>query len=431
MAYDGRDRNRMHGEPPRPGGFGGRGGPGGPGGPRPQDRGPGFGPGPGAPTGFRDPGRDLNDALGGIGDALGGAMGAMGDALNSPEFREASRQMGRMAQDVTRGLGRGLGESLGRGLGDMGWQMMSVGQQVLDRTSVAANPNEQYLMPTPSVGRLYVRAGLCWWLGATFSLAAAGLLFQGLHALAYALVAAAIAVPLVVRAVKTSKEISLTKAFRACRPILTSQPAITVQKLALAIGTQADTLQEQLKEFIARSWTPQGHLSDDGKEFLLTDQLYSEYQKAAKKAKEAAKSTLTPEQTKMMDEIDAGVRSLAEAVAKVSGDAHEKFERTHTLASQIEAEARKHPETISKLGMFASYYLPTTAKLADAYAEIQAKPHASADEQAAAQRILTSLDDVNKAYEKLLDSMSVSRTLDIESDLTAMKSMMRQDGLSE
>lgn len=413
--------------PPRPSGFGGPGPDVRHGGPEAFTRGMGdaFG-------GMGDAMGGIGDALGGLGDALGGAMDAMGGAFNSPEFRDASRQLGRMAEDVTRGIGQGLGQSLGRGLGQMGRQMMNAGQDMVNR-STPVDPNDKYLLPAPSMTRQYVRAGLCWWFGACFGIAALGLLSEGVHALFYALVSAAIAVPLVLRALKATQEIRLGRAFRACRPVLLSQPAITVERLAQAIGSQADKLRGQLKEFIARSWIPEGHLSEDGVEFLLTDKLYSEYQEAAKEAqrKAASAKTLTPEQTQALEEIALGVARIAKAVEGLAGEAHDKFDRTHTLASQIGAEARKHPETISKLGMFTSYYLPTTAKLAEAYAEIQAKPHASADEQAAAQRILASLDDVNKAYEKLLDSMSASRTLDIETDLTAMKSMMRQDGLAE
>ena len=81
--------------------------------------------------------------------------------------------------------------------------------------------------------------------------------------------------------------------------------------------------------------------------------------------------------------------------------------------------------------MFSGYYLPTTARLVEAYAEIAARPHPAEKERAAAQQILGSLEQVNDAFRKLLDSLAEARTLDIESDLAAMQSMLRQDGLSE
>ena len=47
-----------------------------------------------------------------------------------------------------------------------------------------------------------------------------------------------------------------------------------------------------------------------------------------------------------------------------------------------------------------------------------------------AARILASLERINDAFQTLLGSMSATRTLDIESDLDALETMMRQDVLT-
>ena len=227
-------------------------------------------------------------------------------------------------------------------------------------------------------------------------------------------------------------EQDLALAYTTCRPLLLRQPAITVEELATRRGIKQERMVAYLREFISRDWTPQGHLSDDGTAFLLTDELYEVYEER-RREEQAARGPvddLTEEQLATLARIQASMEDVEQVAQRVEGEARRDVERTVDLARQIEAEARSHPDTISKLGLFSTYYLPTTAKLIGAYAEIAAKPAPTAGEKDVAARILASLERINDAFQTLLGSMSATRTLDIESDLDALETMMRQDGLT-
>ena len=77
------------------------------------------------------------------------------------------------------------------------------------------------------------------------------------------------------------------------------------------------------------------------------------------------------------------------------------------------------------------YYLPTTAKLLNAYIDLEKQPEVGDNIKNTKIEIENTLDTINDAFEKLLDSMFEDMAWDISSDINVMKNMMAQDGLTE
>ena len=356
---------------------------------------------------------------------IGDAMKGVGDALSSIDYTPL--------QDTFAQLGAGVGsamESLGRGIGSASKAFMGS----------LLNPEptyEKYLAPVPAPIGGMTAAGIGWFMafvnGAAtllaFSTAFASYSFG--TAIATIIILAAITAGFAKLALRGTQKVILASDYNKCRSVLLRKPVLSVRDLAAKSGVNPKRLPAQLQQFIDRGWTPEGHLSQDGSTFLLTNELYVQYQEDLASQRAEQRTTLTQQQSATLDEIHASIERISAATVPLNGQAREEFEQTRLLATQIEAEAKRHPEVISQLGMFSGYYLPTTAKLVESYAEIASKSHPAEKERAAAQQILESLVQVNDAFHKLLDSLAEARTLDIESDLAAMQSMLRQDGLSE
>ena len=100
------------------------------------------------------------------------------------------------------------------------------------------------------------------------------------------------------------------------------------------------------------------------------------------------------------------------------------------IITKIFAEVRANPSLASNLSMFMDYYLPTTTKLINAYAEMDAQPVQGGNIQSAKKEIENSLDTINDAYENLLDSFFKEQALDVATDISVMKTMMKQEGLT-
>ena len=78
-----------------------------------------------------------------------------------------------------------------------------------------------------------------------------------------------------------------------------------------------------------------------------------------------------------------------------------------------------------------NYYLPTTTKLIDTYRELDAKPEVGDNIKKTKKEIEDTLDTINFAFEKIFDDMFLDTAWDISSDISVMKTMMAQEGLTQ
>ena len=150
---------------------------------------------------------------------------------------------------------------------------------------------------------------------------------------------------------------------------------------------------------------------------------------AEQRAKE--ENVISPEVREVLDrgnEYIAEIRRLNDIIPgdEVSG----KLARMENIITKIFAEVRAKPSLASNLSMFMDYYLPTTTKLINAYAEMDAQPVQGGNIQSAKKEIENSLDTINDAYENLLDSFFKEQALDVATDISVMKTMMKQEGLT-
>ena len=68
-------------------------------------------------------------------------------------------------------------------------------------------------------------------------------------------------------------------------------------------------------------------------------------------------------------------------------------------------KSRVHPEVAPDLQKMMNYYLPTTSKLLDAYRELDKQPIAGENISNTKAEIEQTVDTLNVAFEKLLDSL--------------------------
>ena len=102
-----------------------------------------------------------------------------------------------------------------------------------------------------------------------------------------------------------------------------------------------------------------------------------------------------------------------------------------TIVRRIFDEVRERPELAGSLNLFMDYYLPTTTKLINAYVEMDRNPVQGDNIKSAKREIENSLDTICDAFEKLLDSFFRDTAMDVSSDISVMKMMMQQEGLTE
>ena len=98
--------------------------------------------------------------------------------------------------------------------------------------------------------------------------------------------------------------------------------------------------------------------------------------------------------------------------------------------TRIFNQVEKQPQLAADLRKFMNYYLPTTAKLVEAYKELDAQPVEGENISRTKKEIEETLDTINEAFEKLLDSFFEERAMDISSDISVLQTMLAQEGLT-
>lgn len=75
------------------------------------------------------------------------------------------------------------------------------------------------------------------------------------------------------------------------------------------------------------------------------------------------------------------------------------------IVQKIFERAGEHPEVIPDLKKMMDYYLPMTVKLLDAYEDMDGQPVQGENITASKKEIEETIDTLNIAFEKLLDSI--------------------------
>lgn len=104
-----------------------------------------------------------------------------------------------------------------------------------------------------------------------------------------------------------------------------------------------------------------------------------------------------------------------------------KIDRLEEVAGKIFRIIEKEPDKKDKASTFLNYYLPTTQKLLDSYAEFEEAGVSGSNLTQAKAKIEQTMDNVVAGFERQLDELYRTDALDIDSDIRVMETMLRRD----
>ncbi len=132
------------------------------------------------------------------------------------------------------------------------------------------------------------------------------------------------------------------------------------------------------------------------------------------------------------DEFGQWIRSIREVNDRIDDQViSDKIDRIETLTRRIFEMVRTRPEKEGQIRKFMNYYLPTTLKLLDSYALLEAQGIEGENISAAKQKIEGIMDTLIQGFEKQLDLLFSAQAMDINSDIQVLENMMAADGLKE
>ncbi len=149
----------------------------------------------------------------------------------------------------------------------------------------------------------------------------------------------------------------------------------------------------------------------------------------AKDTKESAKADAPLFESEEYDKIIREIRELNDRIAdKVISD---KIDRIELLTTRIFHLVEERPAMKPQIRKFMNYYLPTTLKLLDSYALLEAQGIEGDNITASKKEIERTMDTLIAGFEKQLDRLFSSQAMDITADVEVLEGMMAQDGLGD
>lgn len=125
------------------------------------------------------------------------------------------------------------------------------------------------------------------------------------------------------------------------------------------------------------------------------------------------------------------LRSLRRANDRIADEAlSRKIDRLEQISALIFKEVEEHPEKRDRIRTFFDYYLPTTQKLLDAYAEFEETGVEGEHLGQAKDRIEETMDTIVEGFEHQLDELYSADAMDVFSDIKVMETMLHRDTAS-
>ncbi len=105
----------------------------------------------------------------------------------------------------------------------------------------------------------------------------------------------------------------------------------------------------------------------------------------------------------------------------------QKIDRLEEVAGKIFRIIEKEPAKKAKASTFLNYYLPTTQKLLNSYAEFEEAGVSGENLNQAKAKIQSTMDSIVAGFERQLDELYRADAMDIDSDIRVMETMLRRD----
>ena len=200
------------------------------------------------------------------------------------------------------------------------------------------------------------------------------------------------------------------------------KPMVTISQLAAAANVSTRRVENDLEQMVQKGlWGKEAYL-DLGRGVLVRTF------EAAEDLEQAQKET-QPAPAEAEEGYSGQLRDIRRANDRIADPAiSAKIDRLEDLAGKIFRIVEEEPAKKAKASTFLNYYLPTTQKLLDSYADFEEAGVSGGNVSQAKQRIADTMDKIVAGFERQLDQLYQSDAMDVDSDIRVMEQMLRRDG---
>ena len=202
------------------------------------------------------------------------------------------------------------------------------------------------------------------------------------------------------------------------------KPTVTISQLATAANVSPRRVENDLEQMVQKGfWGKEAYLDLGQGVLVRTFEAAEDLEQAQKKAQPIPEETREGYSGQLRDIRYANDR-IADSVISA------KIDRLEDLAGKIFRIVEEEPAKKAKASTFLNYYLPTTQKLLDSYADFEESGISGENVSQAKQRIASTMDDIVAGFEHQLDELYRTDAMDVDSDIRVMETMLRRDTAS-
>lgn len=222
------------------------------------------------------------------------------------------------------------------------------------------------------------------------------------------------------------------------------QTNVPLDRLCEAVQQPKKFVKKDISRMIRQGQLANAFLDEQEDRFFLNVAEYRELQRqqeaARRQARQQAAQQRAVEQQRQQDPAKAELMETVQQVqefAKTLVDHIQKNgeEPLHTELTELLGKTRDilqwiqaHPGSVGKVRKFVRYYMPTTIKLLNTYDDVKKQ---QGDVAGGIRTEITGiLHTMNRAFESLRDDLLSDAALDVSTEISAMQTMLAQDGLS-
>lgn len=212
-------------------------------------------------------------------------------------------------------------------------------------------------------------------------------------------------------------------------------------QLAKAVRKPLNFVKRDIDKMIRKGWFLEGHVDTQATCLITSNDTYQQYQNTQKqlairqeeeKQQELQEQKIAPEVREVLKKGNEYIAKIRKCNDDIPGEEiSNKIYKIEEIVRQIFRRAEEHPEVISDLKRLMEYYLPMTVKLLEAYADMDRQPVQGETIRNSKKEIEDTLDTLNDAFEKLLDSIFQDTAWDLSSDISVLHTVLAQEGLKK
>ena len=208
--------------------------------------------------------------------------------------------------------------------------------------------------------------------------------------------------------------------------VMGDRAAVPVEELARKLGYSRTQVGKDLRRMLDKDYF--------GAAAYLNEELGYLFRTAEADA-EMARSRAEAAKTAAAKETEEGfcgvLRDIRRANDRIADPVlSEQIGRLEDITARIFRLVESDPAKRSRIDTFLNYYLPTTQKLLDSYAEFEAAGVEGENLRKAKENIRGTMENIVEGFAHQLDALYKADAMDVDQDIRVMETMLRRDTAS-